>query len=137
MDQPPPINHDAAKDILSSVGTWIMWFISSIISGSVSAIMRAGTAKVAAYWVVLSAMIGPGLAVITVRYWNANVFEGAVVCLAVGLMIAGIARQIEKLNGRVGAANINIPMLAPEAGIVTPEQEPTSPSQEVPPSKET
>lgn len=127
MEQPPNIPHDA-KDILGSLGIWIMWFISSIISGSVSAIMRAGTIKVAAYWVALSSMIGPGLAVVAVVYWEVNVFIGAVVCIAVGLMIAGIAGQIERLNKRVGDASLPIPMLPPEAGIVTPEKPPTSPT---------
>lgn len=132
MEQ-PPINHDAAKDILGSVGTWIMWFISSIISGSVSAIMRAGTIKVAAYWIVLSNLVGPGLAVIAVVYWESNVFVGAVICIGVGLMIAGIAGQIERLNRRVGDAHLTIPMLPPEAGIVTPEKPPTPPTIKEPP----
>lgn len=128
MADPQPPLHDAAKDILTSVGTWIMWGISAVVSASLTAFQQATTIKVAVYWVMLSVLVGFGLAIVSVVYWGANVFVGTVLCIGVGLMIIGIARQLERLNRRVGDASLNIPMLPPEAGIVTPEKPPTPPA---------
>lgn len=127
MDQ-PPVEHEAAKgaaQLLGQTATWIVWILVSIVSGSLTAIQRAGTIKVALYWVVLSSLIGPGIAVVAVVYWDVNVYVGAVICLVAGLGIAGIAKQVEKFNNRVGDANLKIPMLSEDKALPpTPPKEP-------------
>lgn len=128
MDQ-PPVQHDAAGEILRSIGTWIMWLLSAICGATLASIRRAGTLKVAAYHILLASTIGPGLAVLAVSFWNISGHAGAAICFFAGIMIFGVAILIDRTNNKIKEVNLIPPSLTqPTEGIVTPEKPPTPPT---------
>lgn len=105
---------------LSSFGVWVIWLISNLSGSSFSVIRRKVSTKVAAYHILLGAFLGSIFACV---YYgvvaNPTVEMGAVIQGVTGLMIFGLAVNLEKTEKRIEDVN-----LLEKTGIVTPESPP-------------